>query len=101
MLSDGGYVSGDRVVCEGANQAQLAVNATVGEVSAWQYSTTGYMPWSSMSNSATDTLELTNITASLYYRAVVKNGVCAEATSAYLPVEVTPKSDAGKLSKNL
>lgn len=100
-LSDGGYVSGDRVVCEGANQAQLIVNATVGEVSAWQYSTTGYMPWSSMSNSATDTFELTNITASLYYRAVVKNGVCAEATSAYLPVEVTPKSDAGKLSKNL
>ncbi|MFT5723162.1 MAG: hypothetical protein ACI9JN_000271, partial [Bacteroidia bacterium] len=99
--SDGGYISGVDAVCIGINAATIKINANIGSVTEWEISTNGYSPWTKVSNSATSSLDVTNLSASTFYRAKVKSGVCANAYSAYKSIEATKLSSAGTIVENL
>jgi gliding motility-associated-like protein len=99
--SDGGYISGVDAVCTGINSTTIKTNAIVGEVTEWQTSPNGYSPWTSITNSASTTNDIANLTQTTYYRAKVKSGTCAVAYSQSKAVEATSKSNAGSVVKNL
>ena len=99
--SDAGYISGIDAVCKGTNTTTLNATALVGKVVEWQTSTNGYAPWTSVSGSDKSTLDISNLTATTYYRTKVKSGTCALVYSQAKSLEATELSSAGSIVKNL
>jgi hypothetical protein len=85
-LSVGGSVTGGTGVCTGTNSTLLTLSGNTGAVQRWQSSPNG-SAWTDFANTAT-TYTATNLTATTYYRAVVKSGACAEASSSAAIVTV-------------
>ncbi|MCD6065442.1 MAG: Ig-like protein [Bacteroidetes bacterium] len=86
--SVGGLVSSSDTVCAGANAGMLTLSGNTGNVLNWEYSTDGGTSWGVLSNTSL-TQNYSNLTQSTYYRASVKNGVCAAdlADSVYIKVD--------------
>jgi len=89
-----GYISGTEKVCVSGNSVQLKLSGYRGDIEKWEWSETGYTPWTS-GNAASETLSKQNLSKSLYYRAVVKNGVCPKATTANYLVTVDAETVSG------
>ncbi|WP_310594615.1 PKD-like domain-containing protein [Flavobacterium sp.] len=96
--SVGGSISGTTTVCSGVNSTTLTAAGYTGTILKWQSSTV-----SDFSTNVTDfnvqnaTFTATNVTASLYYRAVVQSGSSTSySTPAYIAVS-TP-SNGGTLT---
>jgi hypothetical protein len=79
--SVGGTISGSQTVCYGTNSATLTLSGRTGTVQKWQYSTASNFssPIDVANTSATQSVS--NLIATRYYRAVVKNGACLIANS--------------------
>lgn len=97
QLSDGGVLSQDETICEG-NDANLSLNAYVGDIQNWQFSSDGVV-WNDVSpiNTA-DTYNTGSLSASTYYRVRVKNSVCDIAFSNEVLITVEPFVNAGTIS---
>jgi gliding motility-associated-like protein len=86
--SVGGVVSSSDTVCAGANAGALTLSGNTGNVLNWEYSIDGGTSWVLLSNTSL-TQNYSNLIQSAYYRASVKNGVCAAdmADSVYIKVD--------------
>lgn len=76
-----GTVTGNGTVCAGTNSTTLTLASNTGSVVKWQSSTNNFSTATDISNTTTS-LTATNLTANTQYRALVQNGVCAQATTA-------------------
>ncbi len=92
-----GVLSGATTVCGGTNTGVLSLAGHFGTILEWQRSTTGSDPWVPFANVNT-TFTFSDLNETTYYRARVRNGVCAEAFSNVVKVEVSPMTEAGVLS---
>lgn len=98
-VSNGGSLTGANSVCTGTNSSQLNVANYVGSITKWQSS-----PYSTFASTVVDitntnpSLTVSNATSSLYYRAVVKNGICPIATSNPVLINVSTPSVGGTVN---
>lgn len=81
----GGSLSGVSIVCKG-DGGKLTLNGYRGDIQKWQVSTDG-INFYDVANTA-DTLVFSNLTVKTWYRVIVMNGVCAEATSTVKAVDI-------------
>lgn len=98
-ISVGGSISGSTNVCIGSNSTTLTLSGYTGTVAKWQSAntsdfTTGVTDIANTSNSLT----ITNLTTSTYYRAVVTSGACSSANSSYAILTVDPLSVGGSIA---
>jgi gliding motility-associated-like protein len=96
--SVGGSIAGTSTVCSGVNSTQLTAAGYTGNIVKWQSSSV-----SDFSTNVTDfnvqnaTFTATNVTASLYYRAVVQSGGSTSYSTPAL-ISVSTVSNGGALS---
>lgn len=90
-----GTISGPSTTCYGTAPGVLTLNNNVGSVIKWQ-SSSNNSTWADI-NVLTNTYSPGVLTASTYYRAVVKYGSCAEvySPSVLLSVNALPTVNAG------
>ena len=97
-VSVGGAISGSATVCAGTNSTILTLSGHTGSITKWQSSTISDFS-SGVIDIANTTVNLTasNLTTTLFYRAVVTNGVCNSANSLFATVTVNqaPTAVAG------
>ncbi|MBI1306330.1 MAG: DUF2341 domain-containing protein [Bacteroidetes bacterium] len=89
-----GYIAGTDEVCVTGNTVTINLNSFRGDIEKWEYSSTGYAPWTAV-NTTSSSISETNLQQSRYYRALVKNGVCPRATSSAFEVKVNAVTNAG------
>jgi hypothetical protein len=85
--SVGGNVTGNALVCSGANSGTLILAGHIGSVIKWQSSIDGGTNWADIANT-TISQPYSNLTTTTQYRVVVKNGSCAEATSGLATISM-------------
>jgi PKD repeat protein len=84
--SNGGISSGANSVCAGTNSGQITLAGQVGTIVRWESSTDG-VTWLPITNTTT-TLTYANLITTTQYRAVVRSGSCADATSTITTITV-------------
>lgn len=96
--SVGGTVAGSTTLCDSdASDYSLTLSGHTGDVIRWESSLTNDEPWSSIANTTT-TLTYSDLTATTYYRAVVKSGACDEAYSSVATVQIDEVSVGGDIT---
>lgn len=85
----GGITAGTTSVCSKENHGEISLAGHSGSVQKWQYSTNNGVNWRDTQIVATG-IDYTNLTTTRIYRAVIKNGVCAEQMSIPSKVTVNP-----------
>jgi hypothetical protein len=93
----GGSVASGRSVCYGSNSGTVNLSGHTGTVVKWQSSVNSGQSWTDIANTTTS-LSFSNITQSTQYRAVVKSGVCNEAVSSSVLIQVDPVSVGGSVN---
>ena len=84
-----GSISGAATVCTGTNNSVLTLSGNTGNITKWQSSTMAdFSAGVTDISNTTTSLTAENLTATTYYRAVVKSGVCLEANSPATPIHV-------------
>ena len=78
--SVGGTSSGDQDICYNTS-ATITLSGNTGNVVRWEYATTSNFSGKTNVQGTSTTYNTTALTSDRYYRAVVKSGTCAEATS--------------------
>jgi len=89
--SAGGTAASDQTVYSGQNPADVSVSGTTGSVTKWQSSLDNLFTTYSdiaVSNSTLLGTQIGVLTQTTYLRAVVQNGTCPSANSAYLTLTV-------------
>lgn len=100
----GGMVSASQSICSGATLlSDLTLSGKTGNVVKWQYSTVA--PYTSPTDIVNSTTLLTAgsigaLTATTYFWAVVKSGVCVSLNSDYVIISVTQPSVGGVVSSD-
>lgn len=97
-ISDGGILKSD-TVCAGINSTTLHLTNYVGSIVKWESSSIADFSSgvASIPNS-TDSLVVTNLSTTTYYRAIVKSGVCSADTSNIVHILVNSSSAAGSIT---
>ncbi len=96
-----GSIIGNTTVCSGTNSTSLNLTGNTGGVVKWQSSTV-----SNFSSSVTDisntnsTYSASNLTSALYYRVIVKSGVCPADTSTGALMSVNQSISNNIISSN-
>jgi hypothetical protein len=80
IVSEGGYIAGNRSVCSGQTTTLRLVNST-GNIVRWEYSTSN---WESIYHisSTSPTITTPSISTPTLFRAVVQSGVCSSESSS-------------------
>lgn len=86
--SQGGVV-GDAELCKGDNSGELMLSEHAGDVIHWESSASSDFSSPIIIASTRTTLPYENLNETTYYRALVKNGACAEAYSAVATATVS------------
>ncbi|MEN9299012.1 MAG: hypothetical protein RLZZ429_1325, partial [Bacteroidota bacterium] len=81
-VSVAGTISGAVNTAACAQNRTLTLSGNTGSILSWQSSTDGGINWSGISGSSSQSSIVVNPLVSSLYRAVVKNGVCAEAIAS-------------------
>jgi hypothetical protein len=79
--SFGGTLASDRTICAGSNVGLLSLTGNIGSIVRWEYSGTNAVGSYSAIGSTAATLTVGALYQDMWFRVVVKNGACAEATS--------------------
>lgn len=95
-VSVGGTTAMNDTVCSGANSGTITLSGNTGSVTNWLSSTDG-ITWTNIANTSTSQ-SYTNITATTYYQAVVKSGVCTADSSSIDTITVDVPSVGGSVS---
>jgi biotin carboxyl carrier protein len=99
--SVGGTASANQTICAGATPSGLSVAGITGSVTRWQKSTDNFatagidIPGSSTATLTSATIGA--LTATTYFRAVIKSGACNEANSSAVTITVDPTSNGGTI----
>jgi photosystem II stability/assembly factor-like uncharacterized protein len=93
--SVGGSATGGGAICQGSVGPQLSVTGYTGTIVKWEKSVSPFTTWTEISESASSALEPGVVNETTRYQAIVKSGVCSQATSAYTTVTVSPVSAGG------
>jgi len=78
--SVGGVLTGTKTVRPNNNNSTISLAGNNGNVVRWELSNTGTAPWTAINNTTTS-LTYNNLDVTTVYRAIIKNGVCAEAVT--------------------
>lgn len=89
-----GNIYGDAEWCAEINAGIIELKDQIGDVLYWEESETDGATWNKVVTNST-TYYYKNISTTTKYRAVVRNGVCNDATSQQVTVKVAKKSAAG------
>ena len=95
--SVGGTVLGNTTGCSGNNSGTLTLTGKIGSVQKWESSIDGGTSWSAIANN-TNILNYTNLTATTFYRVLVKSGACVTDTSSIGIITVDPVSVGGAIN---
>lgn len=95
--SVGGSMAGTATVCSGANSGTISLSGNTGTVIRWETAVNANGPWSGVTYTASS-LNYTNLTNSVYYRAVVKSGECSETASDSAYIKVEPALAGGRIA---
>ena len=96
-VSVGGTITAAATVCSGANGATLTLAGHTGSILQWESSTDNFTTTTVIANTTTTQAYL-NLAATTKYRAVVKSGACANATSAEVEITVDPATVGGTIT---
>ena len=99
--SVGGTISGGTRVCSGTNTTTLTLGGKVGSIIKWQSSTS--LDFSTNVTDIANTMQsltISNLTTTTYYRAVVQNGMCTTANSSTGTITVDPITVGGIITGN-
>lgn len=91
-----GSVNGGGSVCFSSNNTTLTVTGTLGSIQ-WQ-SSIDNINFNSISGATGTSLNITNLTATTYYRVVVSNGLCSAVQSNVAMIQVAPVAVSGFIS---
>ncbi len=94
-----GTISGTNTVCSGASAGNLTLSGNVGNVVRWESAVSPFTVFTPIANTTT-TQSAGNPTQTIHYRAVVKNGSCAQVTTSSFIITVTPASVGGSVASN-
>lgn len=97
-VSVGGKIEGAGHVCYGYNSSVLRVVDHVGEVMKWQSSLSNFVSDSASVARAGNTLLVSNLKQTTYYRAVVQSGECSKTYTNTVAMVVDPPVEGGFLS---
>lgn len=89
-VSVAGSITGGVSGCAYANGSILTLSGYTGAVVNWQYSIDEGTTWIDSAN-VTDTLAYSNLTDTVFYRAIVNSGVCLNDTSDAAEINIYPK----------
>lgn len=92
--SVGGDMAGDAVVCSGANSGTISLSGNTGSITRWETASNATGPWSGVNHTASS-LSYSNLTNSVYYRAIVASGSCPETPSDSVYIKVEPGLKGG------
>ncbi|MEN2415637.1 T9SS sorting signal type C domain-containing protein [Flavobacterium mesophilum] len=88
-----GVVNGGTHICQGSTSPLLTLHNYVGTIVRWEYAEAIPYVWQTIANTA-DTYQPGILTTSTSYRAIVKNGTCAEETAIETRIDVDPNPPA-------
>ena len=91
--SNAGSIIAVPAVCANFNGDTLILQGALGSVINWQYSVISNTTWIDIANT-TEMLIFANLSDTIFYRTIVKNGVCNNDTTEAAAVYVYPKPDA-------
>lgn len=94
--SNAGKIYGNKNWCADINEGKVEVKDLVGDVLYWELSETKGISWNKYVTDATE-YNYKNLSKSTYFRAVVRNGVCDNATSDIVVVNIESASKSGEL----
>ena len=93
--SVGGTVTGGTTICSGSTSASLSLAGQTGSVVKWQFSITPFSAWTDIASTASLASYTSGaLTQTTQFRAVVQNGTCITANSAFTTVTVNPLPSA-------
>ena len=94
-----GTLSLDTTICAGTNSVPLELNGTAAQVERWEFTETTFTDATSIVavTNTTYTETVTNISATRFYRVVLRNGACL-ASSNEIQITVDPQTVAGNLT---
>ncbi|MEO6902914.1 MAG: gliding motility-associated C-terminal domain-containing protein [Bacteroidia bacterium] len=92
-----GTVTGATNVCITANSGKLNLVGSVGEVQGWESSINSGNTWQAIA-STNKFLSYSNLTQTIWYRAIVKSGSCLTDTTAVAIIKVSLPTVVGTLS---
>ncbi|GAB3512881.1 hypothetical protein GCM10027442_25000 [Emticicia fontis] len=90
--SVGGTIAGSTTVCAPTNAGTLTLSGHTGSIVRWESSTDNFASNIVSITNTTTTLNFSNLTQTTRYRAVVKNGSCAQVYSAVATITVNTAS---------
>ncbi|TDG37374.1 PKD domain-containing protein [Pedobacter changchengzhani] len=96
LPSNGGTTTGAATVCAGNSNGTITLNAQIGNILRWESSPDG-TNWTNISNAGETSITYTNLNATTHFRAVTKNGVCAEANSTETVITVNQGAIVAKV----
>ncbi len=92
-LSVGGTITGSTAVCTGTNSTTLTLSGHIGSITNWVWSAVNdFSSGVNIVTNVTTTLTTTNLTATRFYRTIVKSGVCSSSTTATFTLTVISPS---------
>jgi len=86
-VSVGGTVTGGTAICSGAASGLLTLSGNTGDVVRWESAVSPFSTWNPIANTSS-TYTSGVLTETTQFRAVVQNGVCAEANSSPTTVSI-------------
>jgi trimeric autotransporter adhesin len=101
--SVGGTVSSNQTICSGTEPANLTLSGNTGSVVKWQSASDA--AFTTPTDIAETSTTLTGatigaLTSNTYFRAVVQNGICSSANSAFILVTIDAVTVGGAVSSN-
>jgi gliding motility-associated-like protein len=87
-----GEIVGAKDVCYGTNSTNLSLAGNRGFIQ-WQSSTDNAV-FTDLAGHTSSTFAVSDLTAGIFYRVVVKNGICADTISAAVSIAVNPLPEA-------
>ncbi len=100
---DAGTLMGSDTICNSnnINSTTLVLNNFVGSISKWQSSSNSNFTTNVTDIANTnDSLTITNLSTTTYYRVIVTNGSCPADTSNVAVIMLNPLSNGGNLTGN-
>jgi gliding motility-associated-like protein len=92
-----GSLASSDTVCSNSNGGTLTLSGHTGSVLNWEQSVNGGLSWTNIANTSTSQT-YTNLNQTTFYRAIVKNGVCASVVSTPVFIDVEQALNAGTLA---
>jgi gliding motility-associated-like protein len=83
-----GEIIGAKNVCYGTNATNLSLTGSRGAIQ-WQSSADNAI-FTDLATQTTTTFSVNDLTVGIYYRVVVKNGICADTISAPVSIAINP-----------